>query len=657
MNISLRTIVLFALLLAASCVTTEIKDGQTAYRLKKYHLASQLLIKEFEKSNEAKDKSEIAMLIGDSYRNFNDWNHASEWYKKSINVQYSNLALEKYALSLKVLEKYEEAINSYQQLAKEDPFRRNEFTGQIKACRQAIAWKKKQTLTDIINLKNLNSSAADFSPAIRSDGSLVFTSSRRSSADDETDQWTGQAFFNLYTVPRNHFDDSIPHPLPSPINSPFNDGPAVFSPDGNTIYFTHCGSDDKQNNDDCQIYQSYLQADNTWSSPEVIRFFEDSVNTGQATITADGNTIVFAAADPEGYGGTDLYYAVETFDGWSEPVNIGPGVNTKGNEAFPYIDDDGYLYFSSDGWPGLGGLDIYKAEPKGKVWTKATLLPWPINTGGDDFGIIPYVLTDDEAIAISQRGIFSSSRPGGKGSDDIWEYEIRKPDPVVFLDGEVLEKILSNPDDPNSSVTGFNPLSHSKLTLTDAKQNQIADTATTAEKGFFHFQIQADHKYRLMAGNEPDYLNKSVDISTQNLGILPGDTLTLQTQIVLDKIFREVFINIDNIYYDYDDWHIRPDAAIVLDSLFRILQENPTIRVELGSHTDSRGSKEYNKDLSQKRADAVVEYLTEKGIDSGRLVAKGYGESVPVNKCTDGVECTEEEYQKNRRTTFKILSE
>ena len=650
-------IMLLNLIFLSACVTTEIKDGQTAFRLKKYQLASQLLVKDFEKATEAKEQSDLSLLIGDSYRNFNDWDHASSWYKKSMDIQFSEVALEKYATSLKVLEKYDDAIAQYQQLAKEDPFRRNDFSAQIVVCRQAIEWQKNQSLTEIINLRNLNSSAADFAPVIRSDGSLVFTSSRHGSHSEEADLWTGQAFFDLYVVPRNHFDDSIPKGMPSPVNSPFNDGPAVFSPDGNTIYFTHCGSENKQANDDCQLYQSNLQINGSWSEPELIQFFEDSVNLGQPALSPDGKTLLFAATDPDGYGGSDLYYAVETFEGWSQPVNLGSGVNTKGNEAFPYVDDDGTLYFSSNGRPGLGGLDIYKAEPKGKFWTNVQMLPWPINSGADDFGIIPYALTDDEAISIEQRGIFSSARKGGLGSDDIWSYTIRKPDPVIYLDGEVLSKVLAESGNPNSEVTGYKSLPGSALSLFIEGENQLSDTATAAEKGFFHFRLLSDKKYRLLASNQPDYLNKSVDISTLNLGVLPGDTLILQTQIILDKIFREVFINIDNIYYDYDDWHIRPDAAIVLDSLYGLLQENPTIRVELGSHTDSRGTKKYNEDLSQKRADAVVQYLTEKGIDPDRLVAKGYGESVPVNRCVDGVECSEEEFQQNRRTTFKILSD
>jgi len=651
------TVLLFFL---ASCVSTDIKDGQTAYRLKKYELAARLLQEDFGKEQDPRKKAAIALQIGESYRNFNDVARAGEWFKKAYTLKYSTYAQEQYALMLKAQEKYEEAIAEYKALIREEPFRRNEFNNQIRACEKALQWKERENLTDIENLSNLNTAGNDFSPVDDHRGHLVFTTSGKSAPEAPEDAWTGEPYFDLYMVDREHLRDSTPRPLLG-INTPWNDGPAAFAPDGQTIYFTHCGSDDKWHNDICGIYESHLNPDDTWTEPTWIRFFEDSVSTGQPAISPDGQTMVFVANDPDGYGGSDLYYAVQTFEGWSQPVNLGSSVNTRGNEAFPYLDSRGDLWFASDGRAGLGGLDLYHAAylPKAKTWDKPEWLPWPINTGADDFGYMELPFEPGEKKFIYAKGLFSSSRNGGQGGDDLYRFVIRKPEPVFYARGRALTKRLANPNDPNSEVLGYDSLPGTRLTLFVEEGGRYvqADTHRVDITASYFFTLEGGKDYRLFAANEPDYLNNSIDFTTKGLDVNPGDTLTLEKDIVLDKIFREVFINIDNIYYDYDDWHIRPDAAVVLDSLYRILTENPTIVVELGSHTDSRGSKQYNQELSQKRADAVVEYLVNKGIDPERLIAKGYGESEPVNNCVDGVECTEEEYQRNRRTTFKILSE
>jgi outer membrane protein OmpA-like peptidoglycan-associated protein len=331
---------------------------------------------------------------------------------------------------------------------------------------------------------------------------------------------------------------------------------------------------------------------------------------------------------PGGEGKTDIWMCVRDADGWSQPVNLGPTVNTKENEMFPSVCDDGTLYFSSEGLAGYGALDIFKTTNRGGNWTTPVNLHAPINSSYDDFAI---------AFAPGDKnGFFSSNRPGGVGNDDIYSFQDKPPLPT-YISGLVKDK------------SNMQPISGATVFLYNPKTGKVKVLKTGA-----------DGMYKAIVENPADYVVKAMmpnfiaDCSPFKPDAMkPGSTLTAPRDLQLDKLVVNKTFRIDNIYYDFDKSNIREDAKPELDKLVNIMKENP-IDVELGSHTDSRGSFEYNDKLSQKRAESVVDYIISAGIDKSRITAKGYGEHQLINKCADGVECTPEEHQANRRTEFKV---
>ena len=653
-------ITLVSTIIFSACKPPEIKDGQVAYNLKKYNLATELLREDYNKAGDNSTKARLAWQIAQSYKFINNTQAAGQWYEQAHKDGYGLEARVQYARMLMSNEKYDEAIKEFEQMVRDEPFRRAEFSTYITAAQQAMEWRGQQSHTNILNL-SINSAKADFSPVFYENNALIFSSSRAGATGDEQDLWTGDLYYDLFISQRDANGSLTTSEKFTPnINSEFNDGTMSFNADFTQMYFTQCGSKISDVNDFCNIYFSTRLPDGGWSQPELIKLFSDSINVGHPVISKDGNTLIYAAADKQGYGGTDLFFSVKNFEGWSSPINLGSAINTAGNEAFPYLDQDGNLYFSSDGLPGMGGLDIFTADYVGNKWTNVRNLRYPINSGADDFGVIIEPLTASEKENFELRGYFTSSRSGGQGSDDIY-YFVREKAPAKFiLAGKVMEKRLQDPQNPNSQVLGLDPLRNATVLMyrKTSGGEQFVDTLKTANDGSFSHTLEANSDYRLFASKEPEYFSKSEQVSTKNKPAKKGETVTVNTEIVLDKIFASVEIVIPNIYYDYNEYFIRPDAAAVLDTtILPLMLENPTLVVEIGSHTDSRGTDSYNLKLSQQRATSVIEYLAKKGIDPQRLKAKGYGETRPTNRCVNNVDCTEEEFQRNRRTTFKVLSD
>ena len=363
----------------------------------------------------------------------------------------------------------------------------------------------------------------------------------------------------------------------------------------------------------------------------------DKYSVGHPALSIDGNILYFASDMPGGYGGTDIYFSIKQKDGsWSVPKNAGSKINTAGKEAFPTIDKEGTLYFSSDGLPGMGGFDIFSSTGSKDEWSDPVNLKYPMNSPKDDF----YVYFTETG----KSGYFSSNRDGGKGEDDIYYFSpTPRPIPEVpktlVIAGIVKEK---NEDNSTSILKGAN------IKIDDMTSNALVSLVSN-EQGKFYSKADCGDAYEIIASKD-EYFTKSKSIKATCTTL--HDTVFVE--LILDKIIINKPIVLKNIYYDFDKWNIRSDAAFELDKLVTILNDNPQIKIELGSHTDCRGSNEYNQVLSQKRAESAVAYIISKGIDVGRITARGYGESVPVNKCVDGVSCTEDEYQLNRRTEFKV---
>jgi peptidoglycan-associated lipoprotein len=640
--------------------TLKVKDGKTAYDLKQYAVATTFLQKEFAKAKTKGEKGKIAFQIGESFRQMHNDTKAAVWYKQAYDNASNLDALREYTYCLKRAENYKEAAAAFKTLGLEigSPY---EYRREITACNVAQGWIDDAKYSGFtVEAAGFNSAAADYSPAVIDGGKVVISSDRSSATGDANYAWTGNKFSDLYIVENNtakSFD--------SQINTPFNEATAAFSGDNSDMFFTKSGGE----SDAIQTTKIYYskKVGNSWTTPEVLPFCKEKINYSTPSVSKDGKTLFFSSNDAEGWGGYDLYECKKTSEGFVEPKIIGRSLNTQGNEAYPYSDGD-TLYFSSDYHTGMGGYDIFKTvRQKDGAWSNPQNMKFPINSGGDDFGYtIDYQSVKGNDII--QQGYFSSNRIGGKGGDDIYKFDKKTPlpRPVVivpdkpqaikieyknYLDIIVLEKVFQSNDNPNSKVLGRKPLHESKISvLMNGKKREL----TVNTEGVASLELEAEMDYNLTASHA-EYLNNSGKFSSKGLAKDANNPIQrFEVEIVLDKIYRNKEITLDNIYYDYDKWDIRSDAQPTLTRLAETLLENPSVRIQLSSHTDCRGKDDYNAILSQKRAESAVNFLISKGIPTERLTAKGYGESSPAVSC-DCAKCSEDQHQINRRTTFKVL--
>ena len=435
----------------------------------------------------------------------------------------------------------------------------------------------------------------------------------------------------------------------SPINTEAHEGTLCLNQNGTTMFFTTCQVE-KNKSLGCQISISQLVRGKNWGALNKLEVKIDSNTTiGHPAISFDENTIIFSADMPSGYGGKDLWKTTKWSeeDGgrvgqWSDPVNLGPAVNTDGDEMFPFLDVDNNLYFASDGHLGMGGLDIYKSEVTENGYTSVDNLKYPVNSSADDFGFI--VERKDN------KGYFTSNRKGGKGGDDIYEFVLVPP--VFTLQGVVL-----NSKD-GTIVTG--------ATVKIVGDDKTALAFNTDNTGTYYFDLNPLTTYEIIVSKE-DYVNNKSTIST--VGLRKSQDLRKDIQLV--PIKKEIIL--PKVYYDFAKWDLRDTSRQDLDMVYDILIENGNITIELNSHTDFRGNDNQNLALSQKRADACIEYLVSKGISKDRLSANGKGESMPyVIERKDGrfkvgdvltelyiskikfKKNKEKAHQYNRRTTFRV---
>lgn len=651
-------IIFSAILLLASCKSSsKVQDGETAYKYKKYSLASEMLQKDYDKSKDITEQSKIALKIADSYDKQLNFKAAEHWYKKIADARVLTDATLLYVNALKRNEKYHEAykvLDDYLKANKSEKFR---LQKEMDFLDEVLKKMKKPALTKLTNLP-FNSPSLDFAPFVK-DNTLYFSSTKGGNKNN-LDEWTGEGYADIYSAQKfgtASFNEATL--VDKTFNTTYHDAEFVLSKDGKTAFFTRCGSDEKNVNDYCHIYRTTKNIDDSWSAPERIKLFNDTINEGQAFLTNDGNELYFVSDSKDGYGGRDIYLAKKNVSGDFElPINAGSKVNTQGEELFPVIAEDNKLYFSSNGKIGYGGLDIYSATKEGKIYTNAQNLGYGVNSGGDDFSI-SLLKSKDDSVLLS--GYITSNRPGGKGLDDIYYFESRMapaeplPPAVYLLKVLVQAKTYQDDNNPNSAFLGIKPIENATIEL--PKFDNVANSFQflhTDKDGNSEIIIPKDSKFKIKA-TKIGYLAGEETVNANVVG-KDGDTVVIQKVITLSKIYKNVEITLNNIYYDYDKWNIRADAAQSLDSLVDILVKNPTIKIQLSSHTDCRGKDTYNETLSQKRAESVVQYLIQKGIAADRLTAKGYGESMPIETC-ECTKCTEDQHQRNRRTTFKILSE
>lgn len=652
--------VCMALLAPDQVCAQKVQDGRTAFSRMQYAIAARLLEKEYNRSKSRVERGKLAFMLGESYRRMNKSPQSIRWYQIAYDNSYGPDALRELAYALKREERYDEAARAFKDLGIEigSPY---EYRRELNACALAAGWKAVAEYAEYtVDLLEVSSAWADYAPMPFKDGRLVFTSDRPGGKSDAVYAWTGNKFSDLYIADLKTGAINL---FESGVNSEHNEGTATFSSDFNEVIFTRCFGG-KREDAWCKLMVSDFR-NGTWSNPRVLDFVQDKVNYVHPSLSADGRFLYFAANHPDGWGGYDIYMVERKAGIWGEPQILSRTINTPGDEKFPFIDGD-TLYFASDYHPGMGGLDIFRSyRMAGGNWSPPYNLKPPINSGGDDFAFVIAQRMPPGA-EILEEGYFSSNRAEGNGNDDLYRYQKRIPPPIpvktdtaakppvaaatpkMWLDVYVLEKIYETPSDPNSKVLGRKPLPGA---VAEMRMGKDAKKWTVGEEGFFSLELSPNAEYAFLA-SKPGYLNNAAAFNTR--GINAEQDMRFELEIVLDRIFTDKEIRLENIYYDFDRWEIREDAKPTLDKLARLLLINPGVRIQLGSHTDCRGNDRYNQDLSQKRAQSAVDYLIAKGIDPERLIAQGFGESAPEVNCLC-TRCTEEEHQRNRRTTFKVL--
>ena len=563
-------------------------------------------------------KAEMVFMVAECYRLTNDPKNAEVWYKKAVKSSYAKPEAQYwFAESLKKNGKYDLAIIEYKIYKQIIPNYARADIG-LRSCELSMEWLKNPEQYKVTELKELNSKDFDFSPSYGRDdfGVVYFTSSRDDAMGNNTSGATGQSFTDIF---ESRLDKKGKWSTPLPVevlNTEFEEGTPSFSSDYKEIYFTECEAG-KRETKGCAIMYSKLSASG-WSEPENLGILADSLVAAHPSIRADGLSLYFVSDMADSFGGKDIYVVTRQSktDKWSAPKNMGPDINTSGNELFPYIRSNGTLYFSSDGIVGMGGLDIFKAviQQDGK-WIVQNMKP-PINSFADDFGIV----FEDGA----EKGIFSSTRKG-RGNDDLYAFELP---PLKFnLTGLVKD------EKTGSSLAGASV----QLIASDGANLQVL----TGTSGDFKFALNPSVDYIFLA-SQRGYLNGKEKETTKG----QDKSIDFMISILLTPIDKP--IELPNIFYDFGKWDLRPESMVSLDKLVETLNDNPNVTIELMSHTDSRDTEEYNLSLSQKRAQSVVDYLIGKGIEAERLLPKGYGESSP--KIVDAVIFAQNSFLKSGAT-------
>ncbi len=701
------------------------------------------------KSN--KMNTQVFAKLAESYRMNSDPENAVYWYAKFIRPTSNAQHLLQYAQSLLANGNCEDATRWYQHYlnaSKETYPAKIDF---IQSCTELEEFTQHQTVK-LKELPQVNSDKDDFA-AVPFQNGIVFTSNRgQYKVAKQSDNWTNEAFSDLYFAERLE-DGAYANPtiLTGELNGRFHDGAAAFNMGESVLYFTRNSQKRHQKNGivNLKIYSATHKSDNTWINDTELSFNRDDIASCHPTISSDGKRLYFASDREGGFGGMDIY-VVENINGqWQMPINLGPTVNSAGNEIFPFIDANDVLYFASNGHKGMGGLDIFAVQKTEKTdelsWLERVHLGTPFNSNKDDFSF-----TINKS---ANWGFVSTNRAG---DDNILEWThpealdlFKKPkvlsnectlnvleDATNMRIGDALVAIqdLSNPDedpilmktDKDGQFTykvkpgrtyefvveqeGFEPLTKKidayvllealedpknlrikrksctfldGVVINDECDKPLADatirllnkctgeelTLTSDSDGLFDACLSCDCEYEII-GTKDKFTTTTEFLKTIKKDCskeAPMDVelhlslLETKPSVVADLTGKEEeltigkVIELKNIYYDFNDFKIRSDAVVDLDKVYNLMQAYPSMEIELGSHTDARGSDKYNRKLSQQRADAAIQYLIQKGISRNRIIAKGYGEMQPTNKCVNGIDCTESEHQLNRRTEIRIL--
>jgi outer membrane protein OmpA-like peptidoglycan-associated protein len=602
--------------------------------------------------------AETNYFVAESYRLSNRIQYATPYYliakEKGYEDKNINLNL---AYAAKANGKYADARKYLKEFIDSKPSRELVVKAEIELDNLPAVeeYSKKPSPVKIQGLVG-NTNQAEFGP-IKLGEELILTSSKKPLIYKNN----GLPFLGLYKARLKSPSEIEKLELFSAnlLDANANEGTPAFSKDGNTMVFARGNSGkSKDPSPDVDLYIS-TKRDGNWSTPERLAISDSIGWDGSPAFSRDGKTLYFSSNRRGGKGGLDLYRAPMDNSGrFGRPINLGSTINTRGNEIFPYVSEDGKLYFSSDGHPSLGGLDLFVASRSGDE-IQVEHLGIPINSVGDDFGLF---------LADSTQGYFSSNRVGGKGDDDIYYFESTGSEDRWWSN----EITITESNEPAKVA-----LYHLRTQIVNARNKPIAKAKVGIKRngeiqpvmfsnaeGYLDIidlnpadQISFNASKEKYLTKRSEFLMDGREIPKQLLKKeLTDTTFDHKITLGLAEVGEELgaLFDVNPIYYDLDKSNIRPDAAAELDKIVQVLKDNPGVSIELGSHTDARASASYNLKLSQRRAESAVKYIIEHGIEASRIKAKGYGETQLINGCSDGVDCSEEAHQENRRTEFKI---
>ncbi len=633
---------------------------------------------------EDRENNTVKLRIAESYRKLNMPAEAAAWYGKVVNTEVA-APIDKlyYAQALSSIGEYEVAkvwYQNYNNAVSGDDRAKDKIAG-INEMANFYADSAMYEVAEVA----INSEVADFSPSYYKEG-LVFASERNTVKSRRNDR----PYLDLYFSKIGETGAlALPTRFNKKVNSKFNEGTVVFYEDGQKMIFTRNNINNnkiKKSQDGTiklKIFFAASTSQNDWSNLTEFPYNSDEYSVGHPTLSTDGNTLYFVSDMPGGQGGTDIYMSTLNAGNWSKPANMGNSINTKGNEMFPFISKDKTLYFSSDGYAGLGGLDIYRVGIKGNDITSSVAnLGYPVNTPMDDFGII---FDDTEKM-----GYFSSNRTTGKGDDDIYSLRINNVQVISYLkDKETGENL----NIPSQDIVVVDKATRRKIPFImdgnkiqfDAipgKEYEIKNISETYTNSPFLVDtkgakkdMEVDASFEkvpevpVIALGEKIKMAKAVDLllvenisgssqqflfGTDEFTSYKGTEDELNTSLSKQGVKVSSVIRITNIYYDLDKSAIRKDAAIQLEKIVKVMKSHQNITIALSSHTDSRQTNAYNDRLAKRRAVSAMNYLVKNGVKKNRISIDSFGETQLVNNCGDDKECAEDLHQLNRRTEFMI---
>jgi peptidoglycan-associated lipoprotein len=649
MRIRFIVYVLLAATMLTACKTAKLNDAEAKHQIGEYFEAAAIYRKVYTKTSPKERflRGYIAFRMAECNRLINNTPRAVSAYMNALRYQYADSTL---LLHLGRMQQkqgaYAEAVKHYRAYLEYDPSNVRAQNG-IRGSELALQWRKNPSRYQVVRMEKMNSRRAEFAPMLYGENydQLYFASSRTKDREAKVNAVTGQVNNNLFLAKQDENGAWLaPEEIEDEVNTEFDEGTPSFTSDGNTMYYTYC-AEDPEGPRTSEIYVS-SRSNAKWGKGSRVALVKDSVTAlGHPAVSPDGKYLYFVSDAVGGYGGKDIFRARRTEAGFGPMENLGPRINTPGDEVFPYVRDSATLYFASDGHPGMGGLDLFKATLDSAGLWQVENMKFPVNSPADDFGIT--------FAGRREKGFFSSNRNDLRGNDHLYSFEL--PPVTVVIEGIVYD------------VDEY-PLEGATVRIVG--RDGLNEKVQTRRDGSYRTELARDVSYVMMAGAR-GFLNQHFELQTG-----PEEkSETYAVDFFLSPVYTPVVV--ENIFYAFDSAVLRPESREALDELIRMLRDNPHVSIELGAHTDRMGTEAYNESLAQRRAQSVVDYLIAAGIAPGRLEARGYGESVPktVSKkmasewdfLHEGDVLTEDFIlalppeqqdvadQINRRTEFKVL--